>query len=550
MSGADIDPLAIASPDLYVKNLAIQRRQALAQSLLEQGSQNTGSQTYGGLRGAGNALLGAYLLKRSDKDMAGIIPQISAAYNGSPQQSQPQSDPGQDQVLGQRYGADAASQITNMPQSSPQAPQGQQPPQQQGGQGTGIIQTIPGMSFQQSQHMFLFDRPGYWKALSDALAPTPAMKDAAYANPGNPEAARQSVGAQNTKAGTLEFREKGFGVLPNGKVIYGPNEESNTYFTTGPNNEPIAHGIQGGAEVAAAQAAAIEKAREGQKIIPDVPLSTGARVPMTGQQALGQVAPPSGVMGQQSQPAPRSLTQNALLDRKISQAGSIDKAIASAPDDATANALADRYEETMKIGSYAPQPQIGQTTIQKESQEEIGKASGLATSNNAHIQATTAATLKAIDGLIALNDKVPDSAGLPPQYKAALDKRAPSLSRFLGTGGDAGALAQWEQLSSQGVLGGIKQLGLGRLDIPIVKQIQESNGIPADLPRGQRIALLQQLRTAIINNQSVAQNISANLNNPGVGGVSRQAPISGYNQNQPSSPQDIVDELRRRGLVK
>ena len=187
--------------------------------------------------------------------------------------------------------------------------------------------------------------------------------------------------------------------------------------------------------------------------------------------------------------------------------------------------------QSMGITPPVALPQIGQTTASESSmhRESLASASGEASANNAHIQATTDATIKAIDGLIALNDKTPDSTGLPPEYKAALDKRAPGLSKYLGMGGDAGALAQWEQLSSQGVLGGIKQLGLGRLDIPIVKQIQESNGIPADLPRSQRIALLNQLKTAIINNRSVAQNTAANLNQPGVGNVQGQAPISGYN---------------------
>ena len=43
MSSAGINPLAILAPDLYAKQLALQRRQALAQSLLEQGQANTGS---------------------------------------------------------------------------------------------------------------------------------------------------------------------------------------------------------------------------------------------------------------------------------------------------------------------------------------------------------------------------------------------------------------------------------------------------------------------------------------------------------------------------
>jgi hypothetical protein len=150
--------------------------------------------------------------------------------------------------------------------------------------------------------------------------------------------------------------------------------------------------------------------------------------------------------------------------------------------------------------------------------------------------------------MIAINDQVPDATVLPPEWKARINEAAPNMPGFRG---DAGALAQWQQLNSIGVLGGIKNLGLGRIDIPIVKQIQAGGGIPANVPAADRLRMLQTLKTEVINNRAVAQNVASNLNNPNAA-----TPPQTATQNYPSGnpqrphPQDIVDELRKRGVVK
>jgi hypothetical protein len=91
MSGAGMNPLALAAmsgnPDagsLYAQQLAIQQRQALAQGLLQQGMGEPGRAAYGGLRNAGNAILGAYLARGANRDTAAMY---------SPDQGQSQATP-------------------------------------------------------------------------------------------------------------------------------------------------------------------------------------------------------------------------------------------------------------------------------------------------------------------------------------------------------------------------------------------------------------------------------------------------------------------------
>ena len=55
--------------------------------------------------------------------------------------------------------------------------------QSSSGQQGGIIQDILGLSHQQSMMMYLTNQQTYWKALSEAVAPTPDMKNAQFANP-------------------------------------------------------------------------------------------------------------------------------------------------------------------------------------------------------------------------------------------------------------------------------------------------------------------------------------------------------------------------------
>lgn len=620
----DIGSALLQSGDVgdYAKLLAIQRRQALAQSLLEQGGQNAGSAAYGGLANAGKTLLGAFLAKRGDQDTADF-------YSGGQSQPPPTQggvDPGQLTNMASQgqgpvsaptpgQGAQAGTDPAPSPQASPQPPpQAQQmgPPSQPGAPPDlaslppvyqkiwSGIPHLPGLSATQAVRGFMNDQAGYMKAYYDSIAQTPDQKNVSAAYGAGTPQAQQSLQGIVQKAGSTEVRPEGYVIGPGGKITYGPNEASNVYYTTGPNNEPIAHMIPGGAEAAAQTAGAIEAAKEGQKIIPDVQTSTGARIPMTGAQAIGSTSGspqlPLGIRtnnpgnlqpgGQQAQyPTPQAgiAAMSNVLNSPTYQGKNTVASIIStyAPyKDKSGKVINDTpayiadvaarmgvspnqslnkddpaimgtlmhsmiqhengRQPYQQVGA-SPQttPQIGESTAQAG----INKATGDSAVGLAHAQAVTQSTLKAIDGLIALNDQTPDSTIMSPDWKADINKRAPALYK-----GDAGSLAQWNQLNGIGVLGGLKQLqGLGRLDLPEVNQVVKTNGVPADVPRAQRLQILQNLRTMVLNNLAATQNNVANLNQPGIAANQQQAPMGNYGA---PNPQDIVNELRRRGLVK
>lgn len=59
---------------------ALLRKQAYAQALLKQGSSDPGNTAYGGLRNAGNAILGAYLSKKADTSEKSLAQQAQQKY--------------------------------------------------------------------------------------------------------------------------------------------------------------------------------------------------------------------------------------------------------------------------------------------------------------------------------------------------------------------------------------------------------------------------------------------------------------------------------------
>lgn len=619
--------LNLVRPDLAAEQMALQRRQAFAQSLLSQQPQYTG--IGGAADNFGSKILGAFLQHSADKQNLDIAKQYrDALFNPqgggmAPAPAQPQAQPQSGPPLGSlppqaippmpgqtNSGATAQAlpPLGSMPsgglplpsQGAPMAPQGPLAPQQtmqpQGQRAQSLfdqaVPDIPGVDPRNKYVLYASDPANYIKAYYASKAQPDTVKSALFASGGDNGAAQASIAAQNRKAGTLEFREKGFGVLPNGNIIYGPNEESNTYFTTGPNGEPIAHPIQGGAAVAADQAGQVEHAKELNKVLPDVELSTGAKVPMFAGQATGETQPtstqpplgmrsnnpgniqPGGKEAIYASPQEGIEKMSQLLSGPIysgkntvaqiistyappkdSQGRVINNTPAYIADVAARmgvkpNQPLDRNDpetEAMLMHSmiqhengmqpYQQQkpaqaaPTVGETTAQAE----INKASGEAAANSAHIQGSSDALMKAIDGMIAINDQVPDSTVLPPNWKARINEAAPNLPGFRG---DSGALHQWEQLNSIGVLGGIKNLGMGRTDIPIVKQVIAGGGIPASVPAADRLRLLQTLKTEVMNNRAAAQNTTANLNNPGAA-TPAPTPMQTYGQQPVAQHQKI-----------
>lgn len=288
MSGTGINPLAIYDPQTYAQQIAIQRRQALAQSLLEQGGSNPGNAAYGGLRNAGNAILGAFLAKRADKQLGdlynpqpqtgGVDPgQVSNSSGSGPIMSQPDQASMTD-TFARRYnmtpqevlGSNGANQA-----GQPPGPQGQQ-----NGQGFTRSDVPPDYALLPQQQQRIFDQlphvPGataretvnaarlggaswseFLKAHYDAMAQTPDMKNAAFANPGNEDAQRQAIGGVLNKSGTITGRAGNVLIGPDGKTNYVPPQAPPGYrYIQGQDGQPYLVQIAGGPQAVAGSALA------------------------------------------------------------------------------------------------------------------------------------------------------------------------------------------------------------------------------------------------------------------------------------------------------
>src|SRR5262249_10339985 len=154
------------------KQLAIQRRQALAQSLMESGQSDPGRAAFGGIRNAGNMLLGAMLAKHADQDMAdlyspqgsdtGQITNTAVPSAAQPmQQAQPQLPPGVSGSADPRTQALGAA--LNPASVQPQPPQAPTSPRTIPSVMSAVITTLPGMTPQQSMMEFYTNNGAYWK---------------------------------------------------------------------------------------------------------------------------------------------------------------------------------------------------------------------------------------------------------------------------------------------------------------------------------------------------------------------------------------------------
>lgn len=634
MSGAGIPQsslaniLALMRPDLAAQQMALGQRQQFAGQLLQQQPQ------FSGIGGAadtvGSKLLGAILQRNSNKQALDLANQYRSALFAPPGGEQPQGQPQPNvapplSTLPPNMTPPVAGQPNSGVTSRPLPPLGSVPPgglqapqqpvaggaqtaqpqpqqvaqaQPQGAQGQSMfddavpdIPSVTGGDPRKKIALYASDPSAYMKAYYDSKGMTNEYKNALTASGGDPLKAAQLLGAAATKAGAIDLLAEGSALIPDVNApggyrrFYGPNENLNEQFIDDPNNpgKMIAIPIQHGADVAAAQAGAVEHARELNKILPDVQLSTGAKVPMFAGDAVNGAAQPQtnlnannplntqpgGVETRYSTPtagfgdawdnlsrygkqgintvsgimntwAPYQDKSGNVINPEtpanIQRIAGQMKVDPNQPlnmgDSNVKGTLIDLMKPTETGGKYpspngTPQPSASAKTPtvgESTAQAEVNKAAGEAGANSAHINANSDALLKAIDGMVAINDKVPDNSVLPANWKADINQTIPFIPAFKG---DAGALANWEQLNSIGVLGGIKNLGLGRVDIPIVKQIQAGGGIPANIPKAQRLTMLQTLRDEVINNRAAAQNTAVNLNNPNAATPS-QAQMQNY----------------------
>lgn len=312
MSSSGINPLAIVAPDLYAKQLAIQQRQALAQSLLQQGSGDPGRAAYGGLRNAGNAILGAFLAKRGNQDLANLYspqPDDSAAASPMPQVSNsPQPDASNAQAMGQALQGGQPQQSTPVaqPQAQPQASQPRTPAAVLG----GAIPDLPGLTHQQSMLAYIQSPNAYFTALAAANSPTEQQKNARFAYPGDAQGQQGIVAAGLTKSGTIPVT-RGMALVPDGRggmvPVYAPPTAPEGYQNqAGPNGLQIAP-VQGGPQAVAGSSMA--KAAGGASVTPftgydvqGMPQATN-NLAMTGNPAAQNLIPginPSAVQSVES----------------------------------------------------------------------------------------------------------------------------------------------------------------------------------------------------------------------------------------------------------
>lgn len=281
MSSPGINPLAVYDPQTYAAQLAIQRRQALAQSLLQSGEEPPGGARYGGLRNAGNAILGAFLAKRADQQlgdlynpqnqqqpgMQGPSPQLSNMPGSNPV-PQPQTNANLDPE-GNPAGSNASPQgqpgffpsqpSQPQPQGAGQMPDDASslPPQAQ--RIYAQIPHIPGMPARQALNFFLTNPAGYQAQWAKQFEATDLQKNVSAAY-GQGDSRGQSMLQGTLAKGAAVNMRPGGGVLNYGdnSVITMPNQSGiQTTFPYGASG-PAVNGMVPGGALALTQAAAAQ----------------------------------------------------------------------------------------------------------------------------------------------------------------------------------------------------------------------------------------------------------------------------------------------------
>ena len=243
--------LGYLNPDL----LAAQRRQALAQMLLQKGSQAPDQKNpYSGLTDAGNMLLGAYLLKKSDQDMSSAYQGMMGGDGSGSAPTSPPAAPTQAMAPGGDMFAmpNSSAPMAPVPGSAPApsqtfSPSGQNaPPQQgvgqppQGGEGRApidgyldqVIPQMPGMPpMARMERWNISQNPDQYKVYLDNYMkyyqPTDAMKqvgatlDKGMASPYFPE-----------KMAKLVAKESQMSPIPSGSVVPDPSKPPSQWMTT------------------------------------------------------------------------------------------------------------------------------------------------------------------------------------------------------------------------------------------------------------------------------------------------------------------------------
>lgn len=260
MSSTGFPPLALYDPNLYVQQQAIERKQALANALL---GSSPGQGAYAGTASAGRNILGAILANRTTRDLGNLYnPQTMGMAGGgnmpqqpsAPQLNQPQQLDPEGNPMPQAAPQMPQQPQMMQPQSNRPADYGSLPPQLQ--RLYDSIPHVPMLSARESVSLFLTQPQEYSKAVLANAQPTPEMKNAGFAFPGDPNQQQQTIGGALTKAGTTTLT-RGMMIGPDGRVTYAPPPAPTGYrYVQGQDGQPYLVQVGGGLPALTASTAA------------------------------------------------------------------------------------------------------------------------------------------------------------------------------------------------------------------------------------------------------------------------------------------------------
>jgi hypothetical protein len=331
------------------------------------------------------------------------------------------------------------------------------------------------------------------------LEPTPEMRNASWMEE-TPAQLRALDLAKRIKEGTQSFQPGQLNMLPNGQRIVAPNFETGVAGGFDAQGNPVAMPIPGAADIAANRAGAVAGATKAAELPyqPPTPVQTptGPRLMTPGQQIsyAGGGLPTNDF----STPYPVSFG-------------------------APGTTVTDKAEGTTtdNLGIRTPgAPAAPGAPLQTTGEADIAKAKGEAAINAAKVDTAAAPIFEGIKAARAIVNDVPYG----PLGIEAVREGAANMP-LIGNPKTASAAAQWDQIMGQNILSGIQNLGLARVDIPIVKALAAANQIDKSLSPAAKLAKLDALETAVRNHVAAAKNVVPALNQGGISGNTQTSPM-------------------------
>lgn len=230
-----------------------------------------------------------------------------------------------------------------------------------------------------------------------------------------------------------------------------------------------------------------------------------AQPPPQATAGLGANVQPQPQSGAQQQQQALAVLQRAQA-RAAQAAGTEPQAssVGTTTNQAAFDAMHKQWQEKFNQ-SLQNDPELAQAEAQAKT---AGGEAGKLPLEAANSQEITDRLRQNVQKLLNINDATPDSSWASPETKAYFSKR-------LGSGADAGNVAQWNQIDQQQILSDYGQLvksGAIKGSRQIFQALQTGSGIPVDEPRAARADLLHNLMAEIENKNITTQNVNANIN--------------------------------------